>query len=90
MNRTSAGATPKSTKSASEIEFGAEPRGSLERARDAAVEAVEHRGADDGDHRPVDRPFHREPNGGEPEAKRQKRHDIGQQEPQRDRAEAAL
>jgi len=42
------------------IEFGPEPRGSLQSARDSPVEAIKHRRAGDRAHRPVDRSFHRQ------------------------------
>ena len=68
------------------IELGAEPRRALERARDPAVEAVEHGGGDDGDDRPFDRALHREADRGQAEAERQQRDEIGHQQPQRHRA----
>ena len=86
---TSAGATPKSTKSASEFEFRAEARRSLQSACDSAVEAVKHGRPGDRAHRPFDRPLHRQADRGQAEAEREQRDKVGDQEPERHRPETA-
>ena len=72
------------------VELGAEARGALEHARDAAVDAVEQRRHHDRGDRPVDLAFDRDADGGQPRAQRQQRDQIGQQRAHRDRLEAAV
>ncbi len=71
------------------IEFGAEPRGSLQSARDSPVEAIKNRRASDRADRPVDRSLHRQADRRQAQAKREQRDEIGDQEPQRHGPEAA-
>ncbi len=86
----SAGATPKLTKSESEFELGAEARLPLEEPRDAPVDAVEHRGDDDRDHRRLDPLLVGEAYRGKPEAQRQQSNEVRRNHAKRHRFEQAL
>ena len=71
------------------IEFRAEARSAFERARDPAVEAVEHRRGGDRAHRPFDRALEGEADRRQPEAERQQRDEIGNEQAQRHGLEPA-
>ena len=70
------------------VELGAESRRALEHPREAAIDAIEQGGEDDGGHRPFELAFDRKPHPGQAGAERQQGNEIGQQRAHRNLPEA--
>ena len=70
------------------VELGAEARGALDHARDAAVDRIEHRGEHDRGERQLVALVEREPDAGQTRAEREQRDDVRNENADRNLAQA--
>ncbi len=87
--RMSAGRHPEIDEVGERIEFGAKPRRAAQHPRDPSIQSIQNGGDNDRDNGDLELAFDRETDRGEAHAQRQQCHEIGQDDAQRHRANAA-